>query len=104
METYPLDLWFGVSKIEANYALPGKGRFTADYEYQLVNVTRNPLDLVVPFEMARGKKKGTSQKWQLRGEYTVAKNILFTLLYTGRDEAGFEQVIHTGQAEVRAFF
>ncbi|MCB0282689.1 MAG: hypothetical protein H6627_04890 [Calditrichae bacterium] len=103
-QTYPLDLWFAVGKTEANYILPGKGRVTADFEYQTVNVVSNPLRLTVPFEMARGKKEGVSKKWQLRAEYTVSQNILFTLLYTGRDDAGFTDIIHTGQAEVRAFF
>jgi len=98
----PLDLWFGIGKLQANYILPGRGRITADYEHQIVQPTQK--DVTIPFEMARGKREGTSRKWQLRAEYTVSKNILFTLLYRGRDDAGFDQVIHTGQAEVRAFF
>lgn len=101
---YPLKLQFGLFKLEGNYIVAGKGRVTADYEYQLVDVNENPLNKPVPFEMARGRKEGISKKWQFRAEYTISKNILFTLLYRGRDEAGFEQVIHTGQAEVRAFF
>lgn len=103
-QNYPLELQFGIGKLEGNYIVAGKGRITADYEQQLVEVTSNPLNKTVPFEMARGKKEGTSKKWQLRAEYTISKNILFTLLYRGRDEAGFDQIIHTGQAEVRAFF
>jgi len=102
--TYPIDLWFAVGKIQGNYVVAGKGRITADFEYQVVKPTSNPQDLVVPFEMARGKKEGISKKWQLRAEYTVSKNILFTFLYNARDEAGFDEVIQTGQAEVRAFF
>jgi len=103
-ESYPLELWFGVLAPEVNYQVAGKGRVQLRYEYQSVSVLSNPLDLTVPFEMALGKKEGVSKKWNLRAEYTVAKNILFTLQYTGRDEAGFREVIHTGQAEVRAFF
>lgn len=101
---YPLDLWFAIGKSQANYVLAGKGRITADFEYQVVTPTSNPLNQVVPYEMARGKKEGISKKWQLRAEYTVSKNILFTFLYSGRDEAGFDEIIQTGQAEVRAFF
>ena len=103
-KSYPIDLWYTATKTEANYVLPGTGRITADFEYQAVNITRNPLDLTVPYEMAKGKKAGISKRWQLRAEYTVAQNILFTLLYTGRDDAGFANIIHTGQAEIRAFF
>ena len=101
---YPLNLWFVTSKLQTTYSFKGKGRLTGNYEFQKVNVTSNPLQRVVPFEMARGKKEGISQRWQLRAEYTVSKNIVFTLLYTGRFDAGFDSVIHTGQAEVRAFF
>ncbi len=102
--SYPIDLWFAVGKIQGNYILAGKGRITADFEYQSVTPTFNPKKLAVPFEMARGKKEGISKKWQLRAEYTVSKNILFTFLYSARDEAGFNEIIQTGQAEVRAFF
>ena len=99
-----LKLWYGVAKVQANYVAAGNGRITADYEHQLVETLSNPFDVTIPFEMANGKRAGVSKKWQLRAEYTVAKNILFTLLYRGRDDAGFDQIIHTGQAEVRAFF
>jgi hypothetical protein len=87
-----------------NYSILKKGRISAEYEYQDVNIIDNPNNLVVPFEMARGKKEGINQRWQLRGEYTVAENVVFTLFYNGRDDANFEKIIHTGQAEIRAYF
>lgn len=102
--TYPIKLWFAVVKGRISYAFPGKGRITGEYNYQTVQPTDNPLDLPIPYEMALGRKEGNSKDWQLRGEYTVAKNILFTLSYRGRDEAGFERIIHSGQMEIRAFF
>ncbi len=101
---YPLKLWSGTGRLRLNYAIPAKARISADYEYQQVRVTENPQNLVVPFEMAKGRKEGASRKWQVRAEYTVATNIVLTFFYNGRDEAGFENIIHTGQAEVRAFF
>jgi len=100
----PLELWFAVGKLQANYIVAGSGRVTADYEQQVVKTVANPEEVTIPFEMAKGKKEGLSKKWQLRAEYTVSKNILFTLLYRGRDDAGLDEIIHTGQAEVRAFF
>jgi len=87
-----------------NYSLLKKGRITAEYEYIDVTAVNNPNKLVVPFEMALGKKEGVSKRWQLRGDYTVAENVIFTLFYSGRDDANYEKVIHTGQAEVRAYF
>ena len=87
-----------------NYSILKKGRISSEYEYQDVKVVDNPNNLVVPFEMARGKKEGVNQRWQLRGEYTVAENVVFTLFYSGRDDANYDKVIHTGQAEIRAYF
>jgi len=104
LESYPLKLWYAVLKAKLAYALPGLGRISSDYQYQSVNVTSNPQNHVVPYEMAKGKKKGASQNWQLRAEYTLMKNIVFTFFYSGRDDAGFDRVIHSGQAEIRAFF
>ena len=87
-----------------NYSILKKGRISAEYEYQDVKVIKNPNNKPIPFEMARGKKEGVNQRWQLRGEYTVAENVVFTLFYSGRDDANFEKIIHTGQAEIRAYF
>ncbi len=101
---YLIDLWYENIKGRINYSLPGKGRAGANYSFQVVNVTSNPDNRVVPYEMAAGKKEGNSHTWDLRIEYTVAKNVVFTFFYNGRKEANFENVIHTGQAEIRAYF
>ena len=90
--------------LRTTYSILRKGRITADFDYQLVDVISNPFDAPVPYEMARGKREGINKSWNLRAEYTLAQNIVFTLSYSGRDDAGFDQVIHLGQAEVRAFF
>ncbi|MFC2088766.1 hypothetical protein ACFLSX_04115 [Calditrichota bacterium] len=99
-----INLRYGRLLSRVNYALLKKGRISAEYEYLDVKMIDNPNELVVPFEMARGKKEGLNQRWQLRGEYTVAENVVFTLFYTGRDDANFDKIIHTGQAEIRAYF
>jgi hypothetical protein len=104
VQVYPLTLWFAIIRARLNYSIAGKGRASAQYQSQTVRVTENPLSLAVPYEMAMGKKEGVSQNWQLRVEYTLAKNIVFSFFYSGRRDAGFEQTIHTGQAELRAYF
>jgi len=101
---YPLKLWYGTVKGRLSYSIAGKGRASAEYRYQKVQPLSNPLNYAIPYEMARGRKQGVSQDWRLRLEYTVTKNIVFNIFYSGRDEAGFEKVIHSGQAEIRAFF
>jgi len=104
-QAYPLKLWYGQLKSRLSYSLPQNGRASAEYLYQTVQLIDDPMNVKsVPYEMARGKKEGISQTWQARFEYTLAKNIVFSFFYNGRNEAGFKNVIHSGQAEVRAFF
>ena len=92
------------SLLRASYALLGKGKISTTFDYQMVNTIRNPTGASIPFEMARGKKEGISKNWQIRGEYTIAENVVVSLYYLGRDDAQFEKIIHSGQAEVRAYF
>ncbi|GEM_PF-785122 len=103
-DNYPLSLWYGLFKPQLNFIIPGKARLSLNYEYQTVRLLDNPLNLTVPYEMARGRKEGLSQRWQARMEYNITKNVLFNFSYSGRNDAGLSRVIHTGQAEVRAYF
>jgi hypothetical protein len=99
-----LKIDYGRALLRTSYSILGKGKISTSFNYQMVNVLNNPLNATIPFEMAGGKKKGISKNWQLRGEYTIAENVVISLFYNGRDDAGFEKIIHTGQAEIRAYF
>jgi len=99
-----LKIDYGRALLRTSYAILRKGKLSATFDYQMVNVLENPNDETIPFEMAGGKKEGESKNWQLRGEYTIAENVVISLFYNGRDDAGFEKIIHTGQAEIRAYF
>jgi hypothetical protein len=99
-----LKIDYGRALLRTSYAILRKGKISSSFNYQMVNVLNNPLDVSIPFEMAGGKKEGISKSWQLRGEYTIAENVVISLFYNGRDDAGFEKIIHTGQAEIRAYF
>jgi len=90
--------------LRSSFALLGKGKLSASFDMQKVEVLNNPLDASIPYEMARGKKEGVSKNWQLRGEYTIAENVVISVFYLGRDDAEFEKIIHSGQAEIRAYF
>jgi hypothetical protein len=87
-----------------NFSLLQKGRLSAEYDLQDVKVYQNPGNRTVPYEMARGKKEGLNKQWRLRGDYTLATNIVFSFFYEGRDDATYQRIIHTGQAEIRAYF
>jgi hypothetical protein len=99
-----LEVQYNRFLLRTTYSILRKGRITANFDYQLVKVLSNPLDAPIPYEMARGKREGENKSWNFRAEYSLAENIVFTLSYTGRDDADFEKIIHRGQAEVRAFF
>jgi hypothetical protein len=88
----------------ASYAFLRKGKISTLFDYQRVNILENPTEATIPYEMARGRKEGVSKSWQIRGEYTIAENVVISLFYNGRDDADFERIIHTGQAEIRAYF
>jgi hypothetical protein len=87
-----------------NYSLLQKGRLTAEYDILSVNVLRNPSHSAIPYEMARGKKEGLNRQWHLRGDYTLATNIVFSVFYEGRADATYQKTVHSGQAEIRAYF
>ena len=95
---------YGRALLRASYAFLGKGKISSSFDYLTVNVKNNPLGSSIPYEMARGKKEGISKSWQLRGEYTIAQNVVVSLFYNGRDDSDFERILHTGQAEIRAYF
>ena len=89
---------------QVSYAIRGKARATANLSNLLVNILDNPFSRPIPFEMAKGKKNGTSWLWNARFEYFISTNVTITANYTGRKDAGTDRVIHLGKAEVRAFF
>jgi hypothetical protein len=103
-ENKDLDIRYHSILFRTDYSLLKKGKISTEYEYQLVDVLNNPQNVTIPFEMAKGKKRGINKRWQLRIEYTLATNIVSSLFYSGRDEAGFKKIIHSGQAEIRAYF
>lgn len=89
---------------QISYSIRGKARATANLSNLLVNVLDNPFNRPIPFEMAKGKRKGNSWLWNARFEYFISTNVTITANYTGRKDSGADRVIHLGKAEVRAFF
>jgi len=87
-----------------NYSLLQKGRLSAEYDIESVDLIRNPIRSAIPYEMARGKKEGLNKQWRLRGDYTLATNIVFSVFYEGRADADYQKTIHSGQAEIKAYF
>ncbi len=55
------------------------------------------------YEMLEGLKTGKNYTWSVGYSRTLANNIQLTLTYDGRQSPGVK-TIHTGNAQVRAFF
>jgi hypothetical protein len=84
--------------------LAGKGRVEASFTLTDVSVINADPGYQLPFNMAKGKKIGTSLAWGAQVGYAISRYIDFSLNYSGRRDANFVRVLHTGQAEIRAFF
>ncbi|RPI13991.1 MAG: hypothetical protein EHM58_17345 [Ignavibacteriae bacterium] len=84
-----------------SYSMEGKGRLRAEIERNETDLSTNPLFL--PYELTKGLTIGKSFFWTLGFEYRITNFIQATINYFGRAE-GKSRVIHTGTAEVRAYF
>ncbi len=82
--------------------LRGKGRLSSELEWAQVNA--EPQGQVLPYELARGNREGTTFRWNLAFEYRVTGNVNFSLSYLGRKEADRAQIAHLGKMEMRASF
>jgi hypothetical protein len=81
-----------------------KGRTYLYFRRYEVTLNEADTDAVIPFGMADGKRQGVSLDWGLRVAYAINQNIHMNLNYTGRKDRIYENVLHTGQAEIKAFF
>jgi hypothetical protein len=81
----------------------GKGRVQLDFKRLSVDVLESDPGYTIPFNMAKGKKEGVSMNWGVIFGYSLSNNINISLQYTGRKDAVFRKVLHTGRAEVKAY-
>jgi len=84
-----------------NFSFTSKGRLKIELERDelIANTTEN----VLPFELTEGNQLGKNYFWRLNFDYRVASFLQTTVNYEGRLQ-GQGRVIHTAQAEARAYF
>ncbi|MEO8445907.1 MAG: hypothetical protein ABI528_00350 [bacterium] len=82
-----------------SFALLGRLRL----EIERAEVRINKADSFYPYELTSGKVPGKSFLWRAFFDYSISKNLQASINYDGRAE-GSRKVIHTGRAEVKAFF
>lgn len=84
-----------------SYSIESKGKLRAEIERDETDLSTNPLFL--PYELTKGLTLGKSFFWNLGFDYRLSNFIQATVNYFGRAE-GKSRVIHTGTAELRAYF
>jgi hypothetical protein len=83
------------------YSFAASGRVRLEVERDEIIMNSNTLNF--PYELTGGKASGKSYYWRVMFDYNITKNIQANVNYDGRVE-GNKQVIHTGKAQVTAFF
>jgi len=88
-------------KLRFIYSLQSGGRLRIDMERHEALLNTNPQ--FVPYELTGGIVVGKSYLWTVGFDYRITNFIQAAVNYFGRAE-GNSKVIHTGTAEIRAFF
>lgn len=83
------------------YSFTLSGRIRAEVERD--NIKLNNPDAAFPYELTNGRPVGSSILWRILFDYSISKNLQATFNYDGRSESN-RNVIHTGRAEIKAFF
>lgn len=83
------------------YSFATSGRLRLEIERD--EIILNTPSLNFPYELTNGRASGKSYFWRAMFDYNITKNIQANVNYDGRVE-GNKQVIHTGKAQVTAFF
>jgi hypothetical protein len=83
------------------YSFTMLGRVRLEIERNEIEL--NKTNFIFPFELTNGRSAGKSLLWRAFLDYSISKNIQATVTYDGRSEED-KRVIHTGRAEVKAFF
>ena len=87
--------------LKFTYSLEAKGKLRIEAERDEANLNASPLYL--PYELTKGLNVGKSYLWSLNFDYRLTNFIQATVSYLGRAD-GNSKVIHTGNAELRAYF
>lgn len=83
------------------YSFSGKGTLRSEISRNEALINTSPA--FIPFDLTKGLVPGKSYFWSLNFEYRISNFIQATINYFGRAEDK-SKVIHTGTAEIRAYF
>lgn len=89
-------------KPRMTYAIRQRGQLRLETE--IGQVSANPENRTLPYEMLSGDQTGQTIRWTCYFSYKLSGHVTATLQYRGRKEPWREGVYQTGTMEVRAFF
>lgn len=102
----PRTTFLSSNTVRAVYSIETRGRIRGELER--TNVTGENVEggdvFSLPYQLTDGYAIGTTWVARATFEYRFGSNIQASINYTGRAQPPSNRVIHTGQAEVRAFF
>jgi hypothetical protein len=84
------------------YSFTMLGRIRVEFERGEVKL--NKSNEIYPYELTAGRQAGITYIWRGIFDYSISKNLQATINYDGRVEGADRRIIHTGRAEVKAFF
>ncbi len=84
-----------------NLSFAGTGRLRIEIERD--ELLASTTDNVLPFELVGSNSIGKNFYWRFNFDYRISSNLQSTISYNGRVQ-GKLPVVHTAQAEVRAYF
>ncbi len=84
------------------FSFKQKGRLRAELEFG--QVSADPENRALPYEMLQGDQPGKTMRWSLFAAYQISGHVMITLNYRGRNEPWRTRIYQTGQLKVRAFF
>jgi hypothetical protein len=87
--------------VRLSYAIQTKGQARVEFSREEVVLTKSGS--IFPFELTGGKISGKTWLWRFGMDYRITDFLQSSVSYDGRIENGGSP-IHTGRAEVKAFF
>ncbi len=99
----PINANFNSQAIRMVFSFEGAGQARLDFSREEITLENSAPTSVVPYELTDGRDVGKTFLWGASLDYRITGNIQSTLQYTGRTSKN-GKIVHTGRAEVRAFF
>lgn len=99
----PVTANFNSQGIRTVFSFEGAGQARLDFSREEITLENSAPTSVIPYELTDGRDIGKTFLWGASLDYRITGNIQSTLQYTGRTSKN-GRIVHTGRAEVRAFF